>query len=41
MPSVHIPERAFDILAEEYGYEGAKQRVKQLAREHAGEVNSE
>lgn len=39
MPSVHIPEGPFNTLVEEYGYQGAKDRVKDLASEEAGRVN--
>lgn len=35
MPSVHIPEGPFQKLADELGYKGAKDRVKELAEEEA------
>lgn len=35
MPSLHISEEAFDVLAEEYGYNGAKEKVKTLVNNHA------
>ena len=35
MPSIHIPEGPFTTLADELGYEGAKARIKELAREEA------
>lgn len=41
MPSVHIPEPAFEKLADHYGYEEAKRRVKRVVREHAREVSNE
>lgn len=40
MPSVHIPEGPYEVLADEYGYRGAKERVKELVREHASEVST-
>lgn len=40
MPSVHIPEGPFHALVEEYGYSGAKARVKDLVEQDAGEVNN-
>lgn len=41
MPSVHIPEASYSVLADEYGYQGAKTKVKELAREHAEEVSND
>lgn len=41
MPSLHIPEPAFQALADHYGYEEAKSRVKAVVREHAREVNTD
>jgi hypothetical protein len=38
MPSIHISEPAFDTLAEEYGYSGAKEKVKVLVADHAEEL---
>jgi hypothetical protein len=38
MPSIHISEPAFDTLAEEYGYSGAKRKVKVLVNNHAEEI---
>jgi hypothetical protein len=38
MPSIHIGEAVFEVLTEEYGYNGAKKRVKELAEEEAKEV---
>lgn len=35
MPSVHIPEGPFDVLVDRHGYQGAKDRVKELVREDA------
>jgi len=41
MPSIHISEPAFDTLAEEYGYSDAKDKVKELVKDHAKEVQSD
>lgn len=41
MPSVHIPEGPYSTLADEYGYAGAKDKVKDLVKEHASELNSD
>ena len=41
MPSIHIPEGPFNALVDEYGYAGAKERVKTLAREEAERLDDE
>lgn len=41
MPSVHIEEQPFSVLADHLGYEGAKDRVQGLVREEATRVRRE
>ena len=41
MPSIHIPEGAFDTLSNEYGYTGAKERVKDLVKEEASRIGEQ
>lgn len=40
MPSIHISETAFSVLADEYGYEGAKDKVNELVSREATRVKS-
>lgn len=35
MPSIHIPEDVFSRYSDAYGYDGAKEEIKDTLEEHA------
>ena len=41
MPSIHINEPVFSRFVKEYGYDGAKQKVKELCIEHAEDLEED
>lgn len=40
MPNVYIGEGPFGVLSAEYGHDGAKEKLRELAKEHAKEVQA-